>query len=93
MRSSMSMLYASTVSVTAANRITAPSEKFTASSASRSCAPSARAMGSLTGNDVMSYGMPAMKFVDVVAKYCCCSDGARKPVCAEPRSANESVKS
>ena len=50
-------------------------------------------MGSLTGNDVMSYGMPAMKFVDVVAKYCCCSDGARKPVCAEPRSANESVKS
>ena len=47
----------------------------------------------LTGNDVMSYGMPAMKFVEVVAKNCCCRDGARKPVCAEPRSAKASVKS
>ena len=46
-----------------------------------------------TGNVVMSNGTPPMKFVEVVAKNCCCSDGARKPFCTEPRSAKLSVKS
>ncbi len=79
--------------VTSAKRITAPSEKFTDSSASSGLAPSASATGSSTGKVAMSNGTPLMKLVEVVAKYCCCSDGARKPFCSEPRSANDSVKS
>ncbi len=79
--------------LSASKRNTAPSEKLMDFSASSGCAPSACATGSLTGKVVMSNGTPLMKFVEVVAKYCCCSEGARNPFCSEPRSANDSVKS
>ena len=72
---------------------TAPTERFFDFSGSSACAPSATAIGSDTGKVEISNGTPLMKFVDVVAKYCCCSDGARKPVDAELRNANCLVKS
>ena len=62
-------------------------------SASSGLAPSAMATGSFGLKVVISNGTPLMKLVEVVVKFCCCGDGARKPFCTEPRSANALLKS
>ena len=49
--------------------------------------PSACAAGAFTASVAISTGNPPMKLVDVVVKNCWCSDGARKPLEIEPRSA------
>ena len=81
------------VRLTRSNWNTAPTEKFVASSESSGLAPSAIATGLVAGKVVTSYGTPLTKFVEVVVKNCCCSDGARKPVEYEARSAKPSAMS
>ena len=55
--------------------------------------PSALATGLSTATVEMSTGTPAMKLVEVVVKYCWCSEGARKPFEIEPRSAKPGTNS
>ena len=70
---------------------------WTDSSGFKSSAPSARACGLLTGNVPTSKGcsspFTARKFVLIAEKYDCASDGARKPVLAEPRTMNRGCTS
>lgn len=70
-----------------------PPDRLNDFSGLRSFEPSARATGLLTATVEMSTGTPAMKLVDVVVKYCWCSDGARKPFDTEPRSAKPGTNS
>ena len=48
--------------------------------------PAALATTPPFGASTTSFGTPPMKSVKVVDRWLCCSDGARKPVLAEPRS-------
>ncbi|MNW22666.1 hypothetical protein D3C71_2242960 [compost metagenome] len=61
------------------------------SSALSGSAPSAIAAGLSTRKVPMLNGTPLMKLVAIDWKYCCCSDGARKPVDIVLRSAILSV--
>ena len=53
--------------------------------------PAALATTPPLGASTTSFGTPPMKSVKVVDKWLCCSDGARKPVLAEPRSSTLSA--
>ncbi len=81
------------MTLTLSMRITAPSDILSDFSASSGWAPSAIAAGSPGRKVVISNGTPLMKLVDVVVKYCCCGDGARKPFCSEPRRPKLLLKS
>ncbi len=73
--------------------MTAPADRLVDFSGSSGRPPSRLATGLIDGKVPVWIGLPFWMTVAIEVKYCCCSAGARNPVEAVPRSANQRVKS
>ena len=88
----MSMRYRSAVTaVLAVGDQVAPKVKLFDFSSFSLGMPAALVTAPPFGANTTSLATPPTKSVNVEEKYTCCSDGARKPVLAEPRSSTPST--